>query len=262
MDLELRDKSVVITGGSRGIGRSIARRLALEGCNCLIASRTESDLRAAADSISSESGRRVEICADDLSTIRGCDRLNEVATESFGQLDILINNAGATKRGAFLELDEQAWADGFALKFYACVRLSRLFWPALKQSRGAIVNVIGSAARTPSKEFTIGGAVNSAMANFTKAIADLGLDDDVNVNAVYPGLTQTDRAQARFKAAAEAQGVTVDEIRDQICRDERIRRIGTPEDVADIVAYLCSPKARHIQGAAVAVDGGSTTGLH
>ena len=262
MDLALQDRVSVVTGGSRGIGRSIARRLALEGCDCLIASRTEADLRAAAESISAKSGRRVEICAADLRTVEGCRRVGAAADEAFGKLDILINNAGATQRGAFLDLDDDAWEDGFALKFYACVRLSRLFWPTLKERRGVVVNVIGGAARTPAREFTIGGAVNSAMANFTKALADLGLQDDVNVNAVYPGLTQTDRANARFKAAAEADGVSIDEIRARTCRNEGVRRIGEPEDVADLVAYLCSPKARHIQGTAVAVDGGSTSGLH
>ncbi len=262
MDLELRDKVAVVSGGSRGIGRSIARSLALEGCDCLIASRTEADLQTASAAIASESGRRVEICAADLRTVEGCEKVHRAVEQSFGRIDILINNAGATKRGQFLELDDATWEDGFALKFYACVRLSRLFWPMLTASYGVVTNVIGGAARTPAREFMIGGAVNSAMANFTKALADQGLRDDVNVNAVYPGLTQTDRAQARFKAAAEAEGVGLEEIREQTRLAEGVRRIGLPEDVADLVAYLCSPKARHIQGTAVGVDGGSTAGLH
>ena len=202
MDLELRDKVAVITGGSRGIGRSVARSLALEGCDCLIASRTEVDLRATAARIASESGRRIEICSADLRTVEGCEKLHQTAQTMFGRIDILINNAGATKRGEFLELDDSTWEDGFALKFFACVRLSRLFWPLLSDSRGVITNVIGGAARTPTRLFTIGGSVNSAMANFTKALADQGLRDDINVNAVYPGLTQTDRAEARFAALA------------------------------------------------------------
>ena len=262
MDLELRDKVALVSGGSRGIGRSIARSLVLEGCDCLIASRTEADLRAAADNIASESGRRIEICPADLRTVEGCGKVHKAVEQSFGRLDILVNNAGATKRGKFLELDDETWEDGFALKFYACVRLSRLFWPMLCESRGVVANVIGGAARTPAREFMIGGSVNSAMANFTKALADQGLQDNVNVNAVYPGLTQTDRAEARFKAAAQAEGVSLEEIRERTRLAEGVRRIGLPEDVADLVAYLCSPKARHIHGTAVGVDGGSTAGLH
>jgi len=262
MDLELRDKVAVVSGGSRGIGRSIARSLALEGCDCLIASRTAADLQATAETISAESGRRIETCPADLRTVDGCEKVHGAIERSFGRLDILINNAGATKRGKFLELDDATWEDGFALKFYACVRLSRLFWPMLTASKGVVANVIGGAARTPAREFMIGGSVNSAMANFTKALADQGLQDDVNVNAVYPGLTQTDRANERFRAAAQAEGVSLEEVRERTRLAEGVRRIGLPEDVGDLVAYLCSPKARHVHGTAVGVDGGSTAGLH
>ena len=124
----------------------------------------------------------------DLRTPEGCRTLHAQVKEQFGRLDILINNAGTTKGGPFLEQDDALWEDGFALKFYACVRLSRLCWPQLKASRGSVVNVVGGFARTPDPDFMIGGAVNAAMGNFTKALAGLGLRDDVNVNRRLSGV--------------------------------------------------------------------------
>ena len=182
--------------------------------------------------------------------------------ERFGTLDILVNNAGATKGGSFLEQDDVLWEEGFALKFYACVRLCRLFWPQLQKSRGTVVNVVGTFARTPDPDFMIGGAVNAAMANFTKALSRLGLRDDVSVNAVYPGLTETNRIEEIFAMQAKMRGVSEEQIRKDVLQKEGIRRLGRPTDVAELVAFLCSPSARHIQGTAIAVDGGATMSLY
>ena len=128
--------------------------------------------------------------------------------ERFKRCDVLVNNAGATKGGKFLEQPDDAWSDGFALKFYAAVRLTRLFWPLLKAAHGNIVNIIGGAARTPGPEFLIGGAVNAAMANFAKGLTALGNRDDININVIHPGQTQTDRVVQLF--AAIRQGAEQD----------------------------------------------------
>ncbi len=262
MALELEGKVALITGASRGIGRAIADRLAREGCDCVVAARTEETLRRAARQIAADSGRRVESCAGDLRAPEGCRAVHAQIEEQFGRLDILINNAGATKGGPFLEQDDVLWEDGFALKFYACVRLSRLCWPLLRQSQGSVVNVVGGFARTPDPDFMIGGAVNAAMANFTKALAGLGLRDDVNVNAVYPGLTETRRVEEIFTMRAKLKGVSPEQVRADMVKGQGIRRLGSPEDVADLTAFLCSPRSRHVQGTAIAVDGGATTGLY
>ena len=262
MAAELDGKVALISGASRGIGRAIAGRLAQQGCDCIIAARTEETLRQAAQQITDQSGRRVEICAVDLRTSEGCSALHAQVEEQFGRLDILINNAGATKGGPFLEQDDALWEDGFALKFYACVRLSRLCWPLLKESSGSVVNIVGGFARTPDPDFMIGGAVNAAMGNFTKALAGLGLRDDVNVNAVYPGLTETRRVEEIFTMRAEMRGMSPEQVRADMVKKEGIRRLGRPEDVAALVAFLCSPRSRHVHGTAVAVDGGATAGLH
>lgn len=259
---ELDGKVAVISGASRGIGRAIAIRLAEDGCDCLLAARGEDDLRAVAGAIGEATGRRAEVCATDLRSLAGCTVVREAAEAAFGGADILINCAGATKGGLFVELADEVWEDGFALKFYACVRLSRLFWPSLKERRGTVVNIVGGFARTPDPDFMIGGAVNAAMANFTKALAGLGLRDDVNVNAIHPGMTVTERLVEIMATRAAQAGSTPAEVQQASIAKEGIRRLGRTEDVANLVAFLCAPAARHIQGAAISIDGGATAGVY
>jgi short-subunit dehydrogenase len=169
----------VVSGGSRGIGKAIALRLAEEGADLVISARNEAALGAAAKQIADATGRRVESIPADLSTLVGCQDLHREATSRFDQIDILVNCAGATKSGPFLELADEIWQEGFDLKFFGAVRLSRLFWPQLAASRGSVVHIVGGMARTPNPTFAIGGAVNAALANFGKALAGIGLIDDV-----------------------------------------------------------------------------------
>jgi NAD(P)-dependent dehydrogenase (short-subunit alcohol dehydrogenase family) len=180
----------------------------------------------------------------------------------FKRCDVLVNNAGATKGGNFFELPDGAWTDGFALKFFATVRLTKLFWPLLKAAHGNVVNIIGGAARTPGPEFLVGGAVNAAMGNFAKGLTALGNRDDVNVNVIHPGQTQTDRVEQLFAQFAKAQNKTVEQVRAEALTKTGLRRIGQPEDVAELALFLCSPRARHIHGTAIAVDGGGTPGYY
>jgi 3-oxoacyl-[acyl-carrier protein] reductase len=257
---EFADKIVVVTGGSRGIGRSIAQAFAREGAQTVLAASSQANLDAAANAIGN-AGPKPLTCAGDLKTLQACEALHALVQDKLGRCDILVNNAGATRGGNFLELPDAAFADGFALKYFACVRLSRLFWPMLKAAEGHVVNVIGGAAHTPDPLFLIGGSVNSAMANFSKGLAGLGKRDGVNVNVIHPGMTETDRVTTLFRQRAEATGTTPDEIRNQSMAKDGLRRLGQPADVAELALFLCSERARHIQGAAVAVDGGQTTGL-
>lgn len=257
---EFSNKVVVVTGGSRGIGKSIAMSFAREGAQTVLAASSQQNLDAAATAIGN-SGPKPLTFAGDLKTLEACEGLHRFVQDKLGRCDVLINNAGATRSGNFLELPDAAFADGFALKYFAAVRLSRLFWPMLKAAEGRVVSIIGGAARTPDPLFLIGGSVNSACANFAKGLSGLGKRDGVNVNVIHPGLTETDRVITLFQQRAQASGVSPDEIRKQSMEKDGLRRIGQPEDVAELALFLCSERARHIQGAAIAVDGGQTTGL-
>jgi NAD(P)-dependent dehydrogenase (short-subunit alcohol dehydrogenase family) len=261
MAASFADKVVVISGGSRGIGRGIAAAFAAHGARTVLAAQSRDHLAAAADAIARGAAHRPEACAADLRTEEGCASVHRMVAERYGRCDVLVNSAGATRAGAFLDLADATWQDGFALKFFGCVRLCRLFWPMLKVARGHVVNIIGGAARTPDPEFMIGGAVNAAMHNFTKALAGLGKRDGVNVNAILPGMTETERVGQLLEQRAKAAGKSVEEVRAALIAKDGVARLGTPEDIAALALFLCAEEARHVQGTAIAVDGGATSGL-
>lgn len=257
MNLELANKVAIVTGASRGIGRAIAETLSVEGMKLVLVARSHSELETLANSLPNDS---LVIPAD----LRKTDSANQVVSETidrFGKLDLLVNNAGATQRGDFLSLTDDDWQDGFALKFHAAMRLSRASWLHLQASAGTIVNIIGIGGRTGSAEFTIGGAVNAALMNLTKALADRGIQDGVRVNAINPGSIATGRLQTRIQKVARERGIDVQEAAKQMPREMKIARFGDPYEIARTVAFLASPQAAYIQGAILDVDGGATRTL-
>jgi NAD(P)-dependent dehydrogenase (short-subunit alcohol dehydrogenase family) len=253
-------KTAFVSGGSKGIGLACAHRLARKGADVFLAATDEGRLAAAAENIAADTGRKVGFHVGDLRTLEGCRDAVSAALKQFDGCDILINSAGATKGGIFPDQPDDDMLDGFALKFHGAVRLSRFLWPELKKAKGTVINIVGGFARTPAADFMVGGAVNAALANFSKALADRGLQDDVNVNWIHPGLTVTERLEEIFAARAEQQGKRRDEVEAESVAAEGIRRLGQPQDVAALVAFLCSPEARHIHGTGIAIDGGGAKG--
>src|SRR5437762_897171 len=194
MDLGLKGKIALVTGSSRGIGRGIALALAAEGCDVMLTGRDRTALDDTAAAIKKCGARAAAAAAViDLREKDAAGKLIGQVQSEFGGLDILVNNAGATKRGDFLKLTDADWEDGYALKFFAHVRLARAAWPLLKERRGALVAIGGTSGRKPEKRFTIGSSVNAAVAAFTKCLADLGKIDGVQVNCVHPSLVETER---------------------------------------------------------------------
>lgn len=169
-----------------------------------------------------------------------------------------MNNAGATKRGDFFELTDEDWADGFALKFFGAVRLTRAAWPHLKAAGGSVVNIAGVGGRTPGADFTIGGSVNAAMATFTKAMADVGLRDGVQVNLINPGSIRTERFQKRLVTLAMEKGVSIDAAERQFAADARVTKIGDPSEIAALVAFIVGPEGRLFHGSLIDMDAGAT----
>ncbi len=257
MDLGLAGKVAFVTGASRGIGRAIAQRLAGEGMKIAAAARSRAEL----DEFAKSAGTECLVHAVDLREPGVPSQAIDATVARFGRLDLLVNNAGATKRGDFFELTDADWHDGFALKFFGAMRCCRAAWRHLQASKGAIVNISGVGGRTGSADFTIGGSVNAAVLILTKALADRGTRDGVRVNAINPGYIKTDRLKVRLDAYAAEHQVDLAAAEQQLARSMGIARFGEPAEVAAAVAFLASAPASFCQGSILDVDGGQTRTL-
>lgn len=251
------DPVAIVTGASRGIGRAIASELAAKGYRLVLAARSQDALDELAASLPTDT---LAIGAD-LGQPDAATRVTAAAFAHFGRIDVLVNNAGATPRGDFLAFGDDDWQQGFELKFFGAMRLCRAAWPHLVESRGRIVNIAGIGGRTGSAEFAIGGAVNAALLNLTKALADRGVREGVRVNAINPSSIATERTRTRIGKLAAERGITMQQAADELAATLRVARFGEPEEIASVVAFLVSEAASYMQGAIVDVDGGQTRTL-
>jgi NAD(P)-dependent dehydrogenase (short-subunit alcohol dehydrogenase family) len=261
MELGLNGKTALITGANRGIGASIARELAQEGVDVCLVARDVTKLNEVAAELRGIANVRTAVHAADLREPASGDAAVKAAVDAFGRLDILVNNAGATKRADFFTLTDDDFLDGFALKFHGYVRMTRAAWPHLRASKGNIVNIVGIGSRSGSAEFTIGGSVNVAILNFTKAMADIGVKDGVRVNAINPGLIETERFGRNIERTMRDRSCSRDAAIEFLLSSHGTTRVGRPEEIGAMTAFLASGKADFLQGSIIDVDGGATRSL-
>ncbi|HET8579083.1 MAG TPA: SDR family oxidoreductase [Methylomirabilota bacterium] len=263
MDLGLKGKTALVTGGSKGIGRAVARALAAEGARPMICARNADALKQAASDIERETGAEVLTCSADLSELEAVRCVAGEAISRLGRLDILVNNAGAIKGGDFLTTPDEEWLRGWSLKLLGYIRMAREVLPHMqKQGGGRIVNVVGAAARNPATTYMMGGAANAALINFTKALADLGAKSNVLVTAVSPGPVKTERWDSLLRQQAAAAGMEPEAFARERAKEFPLGRIATSEEVADLVCFLASERASFLTGIAITVDGGITRGVY
>jgi 3-oxoacyl-[acyl-carrier protein] reductase len=261
MDLCLTGKAALITGASRGIGAAIAREFVREGVGVCLVARDRDALDRIVAELKAISSAPVVAHSADLRQAGACKNAVEAMVNQLGRLDILVNNAGATKGGNFFKLSDADWEDGFALKFDGYVRMSRAAWPHLKRAQGGIINIVGVTSRTPRGAMSIGGAVNSALLNLSKALADIGRNDGVRVNAINPGHILTDRLALRLKELQSTRSISESEATAEMLASLGINRFGRAEEIGWLAAYLASDKAAYIHGAEIDIDGGVTRGI-
>ncbi len=263
MDLQMTDKTALVTGGSKGIGRAVALLLAEEGARVAIVARDQAALDKAATEIRDRTRREVVTIAADLSALAEVERVVKTARERLGRIDILVNNAGAIRGGAFLEIPDAQWAGDWNLKLLGYIRMARAVFPLMQmQGGGRIVNVTGAAARNPAATYLTGGAANAALTNFTKGLADLGAPSNILVTAVAPAATATERWESLIAQQAAGSGRPVAEVRAEALAPYKLGRMASPEDIANVVAFLVSARAAFITGICITVDGGATRGVY
>ena len=263
MELGLRGKTALVTGGSKGIGRAVAYGLAAESARVAICARDPEALGRAAREIEEKTGQAVLTIPADLSEPATVTRVATEALSGLGRLDILVNNAGAIKGGDFLTTPDEEWLRGWSLKLLGYIRMAREVLPVMqRQGGGRIVNVVGAAARNPSPTYMMGGTANAALINFTKALADLGARSNVLVTGVSPGPVKTERWDNLVRQQAAAAGLDVGSYAQQQNAGLPLGRIALPEEVADLVCFLASDRAAFLTGITITVDGGATRGVY
>ena len=247
---------VIITGGSKGIGKAIAERFAKEESDIYLLASNKENLEKTKSELQKNYNINVHYHTADLKTKTGCESAIRSVEKEFKDFDTLIFSAGATKSGDFLEQPIEDFEDGFALKFYSAVRLSKAFWPTLSKNKGWIVSINGAMSHSPDPFFMVGGAVNAAFLNFTKALSKRGLVDGVNVNSVNPGMTSTDRLITIIQNNANREGISFADAEKSALNSTGLDRFSTPEEVAELAYFLCDSKVRHLTGTEINLDGG------
>jgi NAD(P)-dependent dehydrogenase (short-subunit alcohol dehydrogenase family) len=259
MDLGLKGRCALVTGGSMGIGKAAALELAAEGCRVAIAARGEQALAQAADEIRRRTQGEVITLRVDCTRPEDIRRMVEEAIARFGRIDILVNSIGAAKSGHFLQLPEDDWRESLELKLYGVIRCCREVVPHMqRQAWGRIVNLIGHRGRQPESQAMPAGVANAGLINFTKALADEFVRDGILANGVSPCPMETRRLDYMVKAKAALQGISEDAARQEYLRDIPIGRFARPEEIAALIAFLASARNTYISGTTISIDGGAT----
>jgi 3-oxoacyl-[acyl-carrier protein] reductase len=257
MNLNLDGRVALITGGSKGIGRAVARALAHEGVKLAICARGATDLGAAEDELRSLGSDVLAVTAD-VSKPADIKRFVDAAASRFGRIDILLNNAVSSSQNSFAELPDEDWKHHIDVKLMGYVRCAREVLPHMQKTGGGrIVNIAGMTARIVTEYRITNGAVNAAVTNFTKHLAEQVGKDRITVNAVHPGYTWTPRLEGLLRRWAELDKLSIEEVTALRLKEIPIGRFIQPEDLANVVLFLCSDSASAITGQAIAVDGGS-----
>jgi NAD(P)-dependent dehydrogenase (short-subunit alcohol dehydrogenase family) len=252
MDLELAGKTVLITGGSKGIGLAVGKGFAAEGCDLHLTARTEEDLRAAKGIIEQAHGVKVQIHPLDLASPGAAENLRQAA----GEVDILINNAGAIPGGDVLSIDESRWREAWDLKVFGYINMTRLYLDLMTaRGDGVIVNITGTAGENPDSNYVAGCAGNASLMAFSKAVGGTSIDRGVRVLAVNPGPVETDRITALLKTWAEAEFGDRERWR-ELTKKWPQGRAAKAEECADLVVFAASARASYISGVVLTIDGG------
>ena len=254
-------KSVaVVTGASLGIGKATALRLARDFAAVLLVARDKENLEAAAKEVRS-AGAETEILAADLREPQAAETVVKTVLDRFGRIDALLNIAGAVPQIDLFEMTDAQWNDGAELKLHGARRLTMRAWDALKKTNGSVVFMSGIAAFDPKPAFAAVAVINAAINALAKSFAEQGVKDGVQVNSVSPGAVMTGRRRAFFEKWAPAHNMTVEEAMSRFPQQAGITRFGKPEEIAELMAYLVSPAAKWMTGAAVRIDGGEIKGV-
>jgi len=253
MDLKLSGRTALITGGSRGIGLGVAHSLAAEGCHLHLSSRNAADLEAARTKLTAAHNVNVTVHPLDLAVSENAKKLGQACRD----VDILVNNAGAIPQGTLNSLAEKAWRDSWDLKVFGYINLSREIYAAMcERKRGVIINIIGGAGERPTNGYIAGSMANAGLMAFSRALGAESPNFGVRVIGLNPSATATDRGVTRWRNQAKEQLGDPERWR-ELTKGFPFGRPANVEEIADVVAFLCSDRASYMSGVVISVDGGA-----
>jgi 3-oxoacyl-[acyl-carrier protein] reductase len=262
MDLGLKGKAAVVTASSRGIGRATAEAFAVEGARISMCARTAADVTQAAETIRARTGAQVLALRADLTQAGDIQELVRRTVEAYGTVDILVNNAGGPPAGTFDDMTDAEWQAAFELTLLSTVRLVRAVIPHMRRAGGgAIINLQSTSVKVPLDNLILSNSIRTGVIGLAKSLSiELG-KDNIRVNNVLPGAIMTDRQRQMLALQSKKSGQTVEEVRR--LRESKIPlgRFGEPEDLADMIVFLASDRAKYITGVTVQVDGGLARSL-
>jgi 3-oxoacyl-[acyl-carrier protein] reductase len=253
MDINLAGRTAIITGASKGIGLAVATRFAASGAEVAIIARGREALDNAVKIIAKSGRPRIAAIQADVAAAADLRRAYDEAMTQFGKIDIVVNNAGTSRTGAFQEITDEVWREDFDQKLFAAIRLTRLVWPQMKERRwGRVINTLNIGAKAPRPRSAPTSVTRAAGLALTKVLAGEGAPYNILVNALLVGFIEADQ----HVRAAEKAGIALEDYVNARTKDIPLGRIGRAEEFANIACFLASDAASYITGTAINVDGG------
>lgn len=257
MDLQLTGKVALVVASSKGLGKAIAGQLAAEGCDVMLTSRTDGQLRTARDEILAFAKGRVECCPCDITRVEDIKSLVSSTRERLGPINILVNNAGGPPGGGFEQVDDSKWQEAFELNLLSYVRLIREVLPDLKERGGRILNVTSMSIKQPIPGLILSNVFRMGIVGLAKTLADELAPYNVLINTVAPGRIATDRTAYLDQFNADKRGISKEQVVNEALSRIPLKRYGNTEEFAKVVCFLASGASSYMTGSTVTVDGGT-----
>jgi 3-oxoacyl-[acyl-carrier protein] reductase len=262
MDLGLEDKVALVAASSRGLGRACAHTLSAEGAKVVICARNDKTLRATADEIARDTGNQLLAIVADLTSARDCRRVVQETIDFFGGLHVLVTNNGGPPPGFFFDFDDNEWYRTVDLTLMSAIRLIRTAVPHMQEQKwGRIINITSGSVKQPLDNLILSNSLRAGVTGMARTLANQLAPDGITVNNVLPGDILTSRVVQLAENQAKAQGKSTDDVLAGFAARTPVGRVGKPEELAAVVAFLASEQAAYVNGTSILVDGGRHKGL-